>query len=235
MSGRQSSRTVQDVWRDTLRDLQWRRRRFVVAVIGTALVFAVTLLIGGLAESFRAEARRSVESLGIDAWVSKAGTSGPFTGVSLIDAGVASTIARSPAVRRADPILVLPEAVEPSKFVSAQVFGFVPGGIGSPPTTEGTTVKRRGEAVVDDRLGPRVGDRIEIAKHPFTVVGLTHGLTLFGGQPNVYVAIGDLQVMSFNGVPLATAIGVHGRIAQAPPGLHAIDRKSTRLNSSHNA
>src|SRR5437870_609179 len=107
--------------RDTLRDLQWRRRRFVVAVIGTALVFAVTLLIGGLANSFRAEARRSVDSLGVDGWVSRKGSTGPFTSVSLVDQSFAAEVAREPGVRRADPLLVLPQTVRPAKFLSAQI------------------------------------------------------------------------------------------------------------------
>jgi hypothetical protein len=28
------------MWQATLRDLQWRRRRFMIAITGTALVFA---------------------------------------------------------------------------------------------------------------------------------------------------------------------------------------------------
>ncbi|HEV7855102.1 MAG TPA: glutamine ABC transporter permease, partial [Mycobacterium sp.] len=34
--------------RVTLRDLQWRRRRFVITIVGTSLVFAMTLLLTGL-------------------------------------------------------------------------------------------------------------------------------------------------------------------------------------------
>ena len=47
-----------------LRDLQWRRRRFVIAILGTAVVFAMTLVLTGLANGFRVESRRA---LGADA------------------------------------------------------------------------------------------------------------------------------------------------------------------------
>ena len=33
-----------------LRDLQWRRRRFIIAILGTAVVFAMTLVLTGLAK-----------------------------------------------------------------------------------------------------------------------------------------------------------------------------------------
>ena len=41
-----------------LRDLQWRRRRFLIAVIGTSVVFAMTLILTGLSHGFDVEAAR---------------------------------------------------------------------------------------------------------------------------------------------------------------------------------
>jgi putative ABC transport system permease protein len=35
------------MWLVSLRDLQWRRRRFLIAVAATALVFAMSLLMAG--------------------------------------------------------------------------------------------------------------------------------------------------------------------------------------------
>ena len=40
-----------------LRDMQWRKRRFVIAVLSTAIIFAMTLVLTGLANGFRAEAQ----------------------------------------------------------------------------------------------------------------------------------------------------------------------------------
>ena len=39
----------------TLRDLQFRARQFLIAVLGAGLVFAMTLLLAGMAASFHAE------------------------------------------------------------------------------------------------------------------------------------------------------------------------------------
>ena len=47
-----------------LRDMQWRRLRFAIAVAGTSLVFAMTLVLTGLTNGFRAEDERTVDSLG---------------------------------------------------------------------------------------------------------------------------------------------------------------------------
>jgi putative ABC transport system permease protein len=57
------------MWRVALRDLQWRRRRFVIALLATSLVFDMTLLMAGFATSLHNEGRRIVAALGADAWL----------------------------------------------------------------------------------------------------------------------------------------------------------------------
>jgi putative ABC transport system permease protein len=41
--------------------MQWRRWRFVIAIVVTGLVFAMTLVLTGLANGFRVEDERTVE------------------------------------------------------------------------------------------------------------------------------------------------------------------------------
>ncbi len=43
-----------------LRDLQWRRRRFLIAVLGTALVLSMTLVLAGLSAAFVNEVDRTM-------------------------------------------------------------------------------------------------------------------------------------------------------------------------------
>ena len=43
-----------------LRDMQWRSRRLAIAVVSTGLVFAMTLVLTGLANGFHVEAQRTV-------------------------------------------------------------------------------------------------------------------------------------------------------------------------------
>ena len=65
-----------------LRDMQWRKRRFVIAVLSTAIIFAMTLVLTGLANGFQTEAQRTVDSLGVDVFLVKDGASGPFVGAT---------------------------------------------------------------------------------------------------------------------------------------------------------
>ena len=41
-----------------LRDMQWRKRRLVIAILSTAVIFGMTLVMTGLENGFRVEAEK---------------------------------------------------------------------------------------------------------------------------------------------------------------------------------
>lgn len=209
------------MWTATLRDLQWRKRRFAIAVAGTALVFAMTLLASGVAASFRAEARDTIASVGADTWLVRDGASGPFTGLSALPESLVETVAAMAGVRDAAPMAVVHQVIEHKGTKDVNVLGLRPGGLGFPTVRVGRSVAGPGEAVVDAASGLGVGDTFSLAGRRTTVVGVVQGLTLSGGNANVYVPLADVQAVAFAGQPVAMAILVHGRPDTIPPGLEA--------------
>ena len=195
------------MWRDTLRDLQWRRRRFIIAIVGTSLVLGMTLLSAGVAQSFRDEVGRTLDAMNIDAWVVKEGAAGSFN--TLIPQSEAARVAAVPGVREADAMLYFPEPIAlKDEVVDTNLFGHRPGGVGTPPLKRGRAISGHGEAVVDEGLGLELGSKFNVGRESFTVVGLTSKLTLFAGTSNMYIAITDMQRAVFNGLPVATAVAV---------------------------
>src|ERR1700742_2366315 len=87
-----------------LRDMQWRKRRFVIAILSTSLIFAMTLALTGLANGFRVEANKPVDALGVDLFLVKAGASGPFVGATPFAPADLSRIASTPGVVAAAPL-----------------------------------------------------------------------------------------------------------------------------------
>lgn len=202
----------------TLRDLQWRLRRFVIAVIGTSLVFAMTLILAGLSDSFRAEAARTVRSLGADAWVMREGVYGPFTTVAAMPAATADDVAKMPGVRSADPLLILHQTVTVPEVVDVNLIGYRTGGLGGPQVVTGRLPAAAGEAVVDDSLKLPGTGTLTIAGREFTVVGRTHGRTINAGQPLIFVPIEDAQRSLLSGAQVATAVITRGVPERLPPG-----------------
>lgn len=216
------------VWLTTWRDLQWRARRFVIAGTGAALVFAMTLVMAGLASSFEAEARRTVDLIGADAWVTPVGVDGVFTTPSVVAAGRAAEVAARPGVERADPIVVLHHTVRRDRVVDVNLIGYAEGGLGQPPEVSGRLPRSAGEIVADLSLGARVGERIDLAGSRFEVVGTTEGQTINAGQPLLFLRIGDVQDAVVGGADVASAIVTRGVPESLPEGLASRTRDETR-------
>jgi putative ABC transport system permease protein len=212
----------------TLRDLQWRRRRVMFGVAGTALVFAVTLLLAGMSASLRAEAHRTIDGVGADAFVSAAGVTGPFSGLSGLPTEAVTTLASTPGVTHADPLVVALGTVGRDRLVDVTVFGFRPGGLGHPRIVEGRDVVGRREAVVDTALPVRLGYRFTLGGRQLTAVGKVEGLTLRAGVPNVYVSVEDAQEIFYRSAPIINAVVTRGVPESAPAGTAVLTSRQAR-------
>jgi putative ABC transport system permease protein len=220
------------VWFISLRDLVFRRRRFAIAVVGTAAVFAMALVLAGMASGFRVEAERTLKGIGADSWVLPAGVPGPWTSFRTMPETLASQVATEPGVAKADPLVHIRQSVHAgSTLVDVNIFGHVIGGLGEPVPAEGHIETGLGQAVVDGKLGYGVGDRIVIGRWHFRVVGVVHGMTAMGGVPTVWMTIQDAQTMGFDGQPLATAIVTKGVPRALPKGLISLSNATAADDS----
>lgn len=218
------------MWLTTWRDLQWRVRRFVIAGTGAALVFAMTLVMAGLSSSFEAEARRTVDVVDADAWVTQVGVDGVFSTPAVVAAERAAEVGQMPGVERADPIVVVHHTVRRDEVVDVNVIGYAEGGLGQPSPVNGRLPSAPGEVVADEALGAEVGERIDLAGARFEVVGTTSGLTVNAGQPLLFLRIGDAQDVLVGGADIASAIVTRGLPTRLPDGLDASTRDETRLD-----
>jgi putative ABC transport system permease protein len=218
------------MWRVALRDLQWRRRRFIIAVLATSLVFGMTLLMTGVNASLYNEGRRIVAALGADAWLVADGASGPFTTSTPIPAAAADQVAATPGVVRADPLVILHSTMRLPAVRDVNLIGAPPGGLIAPPLATGRAVAAPGEAVADTALGLRPGDRVELSGRQFEVVGLADRVTYYFGTPTLFLALQDAQALAFDGQPLAVAIVTQGIPRSAPPGLEVLSNRQARVD-----
>ncbi|MDP1793199.1 MAG: ABC transporter permease [Acidimicrobiales bacterium] len=186
------------IWLATLRDLQWRWRRFVMAVLAISLVFAITLLLSGFGESFRVEAHRLTSLVGADGYVVQTGSTGPFTSPRPFRDDAVSAISASSGIRSATPLIAL---LQPDIYLLAR-----------PPE------KPAGHVVADGTFRGDLGEPITIGLKDFTVSELASGRTVFGGVPIVEVSVTDAQASVFAGQPFITAVAVMGEPTSLPDG-----------------
>ena len=212
----------------SLRDLQWRRRRFLIGVLAAGLVFALTLLMSGVSASFGTEIKHTVAAFGIDSWVVPTDVSGPFTSSHVFPAAEATKVATQAGAQGADPVLLMRGHLDEPDLEGRQR-GRGPAGWGREPEAV-----ERPRAARPERDGRRRRARPEgridraIFGRTFTVVGRTNGLTYFAGVPVAFVPLADLQAGAVSGAPLANAIAVKGAITKPPAGYRVLTNEEVR-------
>jgi putative ABC transport system permease protein len=208
-----------------LRDMQWRKRRFVIAILSTSLIFAMTLALTGLANGFRVEANKTVDALGVDTFLVKAGASGPFVGATPFAPVDLQRIATSPGVIAAAPLAYAGgTATLGDTTRNVDIFGAPERGPGMPAASQGRPPATPDEVLVSTTLGRRIGDDVEIASRRLHIVGLVENSTALANLPNVFLTTQGAQQLVYGGQPLVASIGIRGTLAQVPDGYRAIDR-----------
>ncbi len=220
------------MWLIPLRDLQWRHRRFVLGAVATAVVFTLTLLLGGVGSALRGEADRAVQAVGADAWLVREGASGPFHTLAAMPDTVVDQVARAPGVVSADPFVAASATTGGARTVDVTVIGYRPGGLGPPVPTAGRQPSRPNEALVDRSTGYAVGDTVNLSGINFAVVGQVEHMTMRGGAGNVYLNIRDAQSVLFKGNRFVTAVLVRGAPeVPAALGLRVLDTVDARSDA----
>ncbi len=213
-----------------LRDMSWRRRRFAVVALGTALVFTMTLLLSGLSSAFDHEITVTLGALRADNWVSSSDATGPFIGAVLMSDGEASTIKALPGVTSASPVVFGYATVGPAHHHLVSLLGVQVGGVGAPTPTRGRGLQDRPDAVVGSGLGVPIGETFKVGGQQFTVVGTIDDASLFGGLPTVFVTFEAGQDAVFYGQKAATVVAIRGSPTDVPPKYRVWNDAATRAD-----
>jgi putative ABC transport system permease protein len=210
-----------------LRDLQWRRRRFIIAVIGTGVVFAMTLILTGLSNGFDIEAANTIDSMDIDAWVIPTGAAGPYLGQAPFAASVVDDVAKTDGVTTAAPVVFSGTTLrQGGTDLQVNVYGAPTAGPGMPDVKKGRKPAAADEIVVSSAVKKQVGDTVALGAQTERVVGVVGDSTAMAGTANVFLTLEGAQAVVFAGQPLASSIAVRGAPALAPRGYKVIDRQA---------
>jgi putative ABC transport system permease protein len=204
-----------------IRDLLWRRRRYVISVVGCGLVFGLSLLMSGLSASFGVELDHTIANLRARSFVVPDGVRGPFSGSSPFTAAQ------------------LPHGVIPMAYLTqttgglgdpvvSTVLGVPRGSAAEPAVSSGRSLRGPHEVLVDDRSPYATGSTVVVKGTPFEVVGRVKAMSLTGGVLGVVMDLKDLQTTDFEGVPLATAGIVTSGNPTLPSGLHSVTAAEAR-------
>ena len=185
------------------RDILHAWGKFVLTGLGLGLLIGVTLTMAGVYRGMVDDAMVLLDNSGAALWVVQKNTLGPYAESSSLYDDVYRSIRSMPGVTRASNVTYLTTQVASGdREARVMVVGVVPAGPGEPGQPGYLIAGRhitRGhyEAVADKATGFRLGERIQIRRNLYTVVGLTRRMVSSGGDPMVFIPLKDAQEAQF--------------------------------------
>lgn len=182
------------------RDISHAWGKFVFTGIGLGLLIGVTLSMAGIYRGLVDDAKALLDNSSADLWVVQQDTLGPYAeSSSLYDDQYRGILAMAGVARAANVTYFTMQVRQADNDVRAMVVGIVPGGPGQPDyLVAGRHITRSHyEAVADIATGFKPGDRIQIRRNQYTVVGLTRRMVSSGGDPMVFIPLKDAQQAQF--------------------------------------
>ncbi len=187
-----------------LKDMRYRQARVILTAIGITLLISLILLLGGIMNGMRIQARQYIESTGAEIWVSADGSGGAFIGFSLlIEEYLPTYIGEGLAPETASPLIFAQaRPIIKGKTTKAIIVGSR--GLGGPTQLkEGRMFqKSKGynivrtiplEVVVDEKMGLEIGEKITIGKEALRVVGKTKSLMFVLDTPLLFMDVRTAQ------------------------------------------
>jgi len=198
-----------------LKDMAYRKARVVLTTIGIFVLVVLVLLLGGIMNGLRWQARRYFDFTGADIWIAKQRSGGVAVGFSLLNPEYVIPAMRDPGINQNVPIspLIFAQArpVVHGKETKAVVVGYQIGQLGGPrqeQLSEGRLfTPSAGEYSPEQQLAPAevvisgigafkglgIGETIEVGGKIFRVVGKVTNLFFVFDTPFLFMDIRSAQ------------------------------------------
>ena len=190
-----------------IKDVQRNLGKFVATIVGVALLLAIVLIMNGIYRGNIADGVWLINHTKAELWVVERDRGGPFNEQSTLPQSLYHSVTSVPGVQSASPFIAY--AVQRQVAGKSQQFTIVGydvfGGAGGPQLiVAGRGIRQAHyEAVADQKLGLRLGERVHLGVEDYTVVGLTKGTVDSGGNPLLYLSLPDAQQVLYQEDPQA--------------------------------
>ncbi len=185
-----------------LKDISHNFGRFVLTTIGIGLLLMIVIGMGGIYRGLIEEATLLVDKIDADIWVVQKNTRGPFAEISRIPRNVENRLMSVPGVESA------------ASFVSHTVQREFQGrplrmtiqGLSWPedrgewlPIIAGRALgQAHYEMIADKSSRLKIGDKIQLGKDVYAVVGITGKMSSTSGDPMAFLSLRDAQNVQFD-------------------------------------
>ena len=227
-----------------LKDMAYHKGRVMLTILAIMALVMLILLIGGIMNGLRWQARRYPEFTGADLWVSGERSGGVFVGFSILNPEYVLPALRDEGLDRdsiSPLIFAQAQPIIHGKETKAIVVGYQIGKLGGPKEKDIITGRLftpgpktyapeaqlpPPEVVVDEAAGLEVGENVELWGKQFRVVGKTRKLFFVFDIPLIFMDLSWARSGIIKG-----AIYVNCYIAKVKPG-YSPEEVAARLDKN---
>lgn len=185
------------------RDIKHTLGKFIVTAMGVGMLLGIVLIMIGVYRGMMVEAEILLDDISADLWIVQENTMGPFAESSRVHEDLKNIIYVMQGVEKSEAMtfqnIQLPHREKPVRVVAVgyDIYGSI-NPINPKRLIKGRDLKSdHYEIVVTDKTGFKLGDKIELGRNFYTVVGITNNTVSNGGDPLVYISLKDAQELQF--------------------------------------
>lgn len=185
-----------------VRDIRHQAGRFLFTTVGIGLLLMIVMGMGGIYRGLIHEATLLIDRIGADLWIVQGNTRGPFAEVSRLPASLEDRVRAVPGVAGA------------RRFVSHTIqrthqgrpLRLVVQGLSWPedrgewlPLSAGRPLRQAHyEMIADASLKLPLGEKVQLGREVYEVVGLTRGMVGTGGDGLAFFTVSDAVAIQFD-------------------------------------
>jgi putative ABC transport system permease protein len=183
------------------KDVRRHLGKFIATIIGVGMLINIVFIMNGIYQGVVSDGIWVIKNTDTDLWVVERDRGGPFNEQSQLLRDTYKSVAATPGVAKSGPFITYPVqrdvAGRNQQFTIIGYDVFI--GLGGPKRIVAGRNITAGhyEAVADQKLGVRLGERIRLGVHDYTIVGLTRQAVDTNGNPLLYLSLPDAQEVLF--------------------------------------
>ncbi len=201
-----------------IKDIRHNSGRFILTSIGIGMLLMIVMGMGGIYRGIIEDATLLIDNIDADIWVVQHSTRGPFAELSRVPKNlIHRTLAIPGVVTSRSFVQHTIQRKNKGKRLRMTVVGL------DWPIDKGEWVnlisgrnlnQNHFEMIADKSLGLRLGEKIELGKDIYTVVGITSSMISSGGDGIGFFTVQDAQKIQFDNSGEAVRLERKSRVAR---------------------
>jgi putative ABC transport system permease protein len=184
------------------KDIRHNIGRFALTTVGVGMLLMIVMGMGGIYRGIVEDATLLIDSVGAQLWIVQRDTRGPFAEVSRVPPTLVDRAAAVPGVQTArEFVFHTIQRLRDGKPLRIAVVGLswpIDKGEWLPLSAGRSLGVNHFEMIADQTLGVRIGERIQLGKETYTVVGITANMISSAGDGLAFFTVHDAQAIQFD-------------------------------------